>query len=65
MRFSCTKNSKKKDDKAVHKFHKNVDVNMKCHFLQNLNIIYIHDSFNFHLRNDDLIYIQNKKNENH
>jgi hypothetical protein len=60
MRFACTKNSKN-NNKAVHDFHKNVDVHMKCHFSQDSNVVHICDSLNFHLRNDDLIRIKKKK----
>jgi hypothetical protein len=64
MRFARTKSSKE-NDKAVHDFHKNVDVYMKCHFSQDLSVVHICDSLSSHLRDDDLTHIQNKKNENH
>jgi hypothetical protein len=64
MKFACTKNSKK-EDKTIHDFHKNVDVHMRCHFSQDLNVIHIRDSLSFHLRDDDLTHIQNKENEKH
>ncbi len=55
----------KKNDKTIHDFHKNVDVYIKCHFPQDLNVIHIRDSLSSHLWSNDLIYIQNKKNEDH
>jgi hypothetical protein len=64
MRFVHTKNSKT-DDKTILDFHKNVDVHMKCHFSQDLSVIYIRDSLSSHLRSDDLTHTQDKKYENH
>jgi hypothetical protein len=64
MKFTCTKNFKK-DVKTIYDFHKNVDVHMKCHLSQDLNVVYIYDSLNSHLQNNDLTHIQDKKNENH
>ncbi len=64
MRFACTKSSKE-NDKAVHDFHKNVDVHMKYHLSQNSNVVHVRDSLNFHLRSDVLIHTQDKKIEDH
>jgi hypothetical protein len=64
MKFARTKNSKE-DDKTVHDFHKNVDVHMRCHLSQNMNVVHVRDSLNFHFRSDDLTHTQDKKHENH
>jgi hypothetical protein len=64
MKFACTKNSEK-DDKTIHDFHKNVDVHLRCHLSQDLNVVRIRDSLSLYLRHDDLTHIQDKKNENH
>ncbi len=53
----CIYEKLKKNDKTVHDFHKNVNVYMKCHFSQDLNVVYICDLFNFHLRNNNLTHI--------